>query len=207
MAEKHDNQYTAPPLTEEEAIAKFRAMAAYGDGKGHAGQGSVDWLGLFTEFIHSEPSAFANVGKFLKARKVHPGSIQKRGGRTFWNQARDAVRAKALQAAIVAAPEVVKERYRTILEATDNLAKLVKRNSERMLEAGKPGEDGVVPPPNPFEASAIKTLAESSRILAEAVQKMFGEEKAPAQGGTVFNIHNAIVQSISERDKRLGVVD
>lgn len=204
LAEKGQNQYTSPPLTETEAISRFREILNIERG-GSNGTDSHDWMALFVEFIRSDIGDYKGIGNFLRSKKISGFAIQRKGGRTFWNAARNCIKAKAMLKAVEETPGIVAKRYKNLANASEKLTAIVNRMADRMIKAGEPLADGTFPPQNPFEASALKTLAESTKLLTEIVQKMTGDEKGDAPSVKV-DLYQVVMNSLNDRDKNFGAI-
>lgn len=199
MAEKNQNQYTMPPLTQAEVVDRFKQVCALG--RFNKKKDDHDWLALFVEWIRTEPSQFANVGLFLKAKGVHPGSIQGRGGRTLWNQSRQSVRQTALGHAIEKTPELLERRFERELQVNMKaitVAEKMLKNLEELTDSPDAGIRHLT------SKQDLKALAESLAILAKINLELSNNGVQKHQIESV-NLHATIVQSIKERDARMGV--
>lgn len=219
--QKYLNQYTSPPLTEDELIGRCRDLVAHGDGKG--GGNDHDWLGLFTEWLHSEPSEHKNVGAFLVSKGIHKGTIQKRGGRTMWNHSRDIVRAQALIKSIENAPDKWAAKLDKEMEVSligiSAVEKYFKRAMQDPEPPVKPGE-GATPDQirvygeelkeykrqmRLIPSDALKTLSDAFTNLATELSKLREAAKPGIHVGV--NMFPILSQAIKDRDAQFRVVD
>jgi hypothetical protein len=191
-------------FTEQDWIDRFRQLPS----AAHAGQNQHDWIKLFIEYIRSTQSEYRSVQHFCEAKGISYPAIQSRGGTALWNRARRSIQFRALTKAVDKSTNIVAQKYEKEIEVSYNLVEVIKRSTRRLLKASEPLSDGSDPPPNPYEASAIKTLAESIKLLAETNMKLFGDLKSSGDGTAqipVIDIHNMLVQVVAQRDKALGV--
>lgn len=194
------NQYTMAPLSEDEIKRRFieicRQTGDKGQGGGHEDR---DWLGIFTEWIHSEPSDYRTAASFVTSKGIHGGSLQKRGGRAFWNLARDSVRANAAMDTIRKAPDVLARRIERGLEVTTELHE----TASRMLKRIKARLDADPTNEKSLEAGALQQLSEAITALNENLRLFAGGQPQGVQTGV--NLYQVIVQGLADRDREHGV--
>lgn len=204
MARRYDNQHTTPPLTEAEWVERFQELVPLP----HGGKDQHDWMALFVKYIRSTQTECPSLRAYLDGNGISYAAIQTRGGATFWNRARKAIQQKALVKAMDKSVDIVSKKYEQEIRVTSKLVSLIERSADRLIKAGEPLPDGTVPPINPFEASAIKTLAESVRMLAETNMKLLGDLKGDGtQVGVQVNLHADMMAAVKKRNEELGVVE
>lgn len=223
MAEKHDNQYTMPPLTHDQAVARFRELLSVGSArKRYRRSDAHDWLGLFAEWVRTDVGQYPNVSHFLKAKGIHPNSLERKGGRQFWNNCRDSVRVKAMIKSVNAAPAEMAKKFDKQLRIVANLEDAIIESTRKMQQPPDEPE-----PPGPaatasdlaqykaelkayrrelraHNADAVKTLTEAMHKLAET-NLMFQNEGVMKARVETVNIHAVLVDSMRQRDQKYGV--
>ena len=192
-------------LTKEQILARAKELFIT-SGKGATRH---DQMGIFQEWLISEPAEFPNVGSWM--RKVHPDvhkvTIQAWGGAEWWNKARQAMRVQAMGAAIEKAiPNGLAAKYEKQLRIIGKLEDIVERAADRMKRATDPLADGTLPPAVPFESATLKTLAESVRLLAETNMKLAGDDISRSEVKSL-NLHGNVMDAIKARDKEFNVSD
>lgn len=200
MAEKHDNQYTSPPMTHAEVMAKASQVLR------RQGKGAIrhDRMALFAEWLRSEPSQFRTSKCWFNGKhpEVNPGSLQKWGGRTFWNKAREVVRAEALSKAISKTPDILERKFEQQLkinvEAEGLVSKLIRQLCVEL--------ESVDSKDRKFLEARVRTLVEAVQILNENTLKLANDGVERHEVKSV-NLHASIMDAIKERDARLGVVE
>lgn len=221
---KGDNQNTTPPMTPARAMTRLRKELLRAPKK-RVRQADYDWATLAVEWSHSSKSDFPNLASWCKTKGIHPGSLQKRGGRTLWYELRDSVHARAIEKIIERAPDKVAKQYESGLEFVDLLKTVGKKYAKRLLmdpeKPIKPGKDATAEQKKEYEdafkeykrqlrqvpADAIKTLAEAADALNDTTQRLFGDTNAKNKGGPTVNLYQEFLGSIQDRDKQFGVVD
>lgn len=204
MAQKHDNQYTAPPLTEAEVKAKaakiFRIHAK--------GPNGWDRMALFAEWIRTDPEKFKNTNQWVASIQdrypgLHPQSIQDWGGKLFWRQARQSVRAKALEKVIAKTPDLIEKKYEKQLRIVSKLEDALEHriDSIRKDQQNEANPGSTV---NPFELSAIETLIEGVEKLAKT-NVLLSNDGIEKHDIRTVNLHASLVEAIKQRDSNLGV--
>lgn len=217
------------PKTPNQYVAKFRQIL-HSDGGRYGGtrlrhKDSADWLALFVEWIHTDVEQYPSIKHFMLAKGRHPTSLQHRGSRMFWNQAREAVRVEAMKKAVEKAPDLIAKRYAKELKASTLLVDVVTKYAKRLLQDPEPP----APPPEGatdqqvkeyqdqlreyrkkmefVPADAINTLSEATAKLVEMNMKLLGDQLPLSQVPEGFNMFNLIVGELSQRNKEHGVID
>lgn len=193
--------YPAKQFTEADWIKKFQQLPS----APHAGQNQHDWIELFIEYIRSTQSEYRSMQHFCEVKGIAYAAIQTRAGTAFWNRARKSIQLSALAKAMDKSPAIVAKKYEKGIRIVSKLEDAVERSVDRLLKASAPLPDGSEPPPNPYEAAAIKTLAESTKLLAETNMKLFGDIKEQDPNTPKIEIHQMLIQAVAQRDKALGV--
>lgn len=220
---KHKNQYTTPPLTPEEAAKRVRQIVRRGR---RVRQPGVDWAKILTEWVHTDKSEFPTIESFCKVKGFHPQTLQRRGGRQLWYDARNAVHDKAIAKALEKAPDALSVKYEDELNVKSKLVRVVDKFADRLLkDPDKPEHPGETATPEQIRAyeieldlyrkemtlvrsEAIKTLAEAVDKLVEVNERIHGNARPGLGGaGTHVNVYPMLVQAVQQRDKQFGVID
>lgn len=174
----------------------------------------VDWAGLFSEWLLTDTSEFPNISKFMEARGVHIMSLAKRGGRTFWNEARQAARMEAIGRQIEKAPDKLAARFDNLFRVQGKLEQAIERLADRILDdlnqqeapTGNAEEDRKVSRDRTtFNARMLERLKDVQNGLADVAAKLGGN--AQAGTGVSVNFYQSIVEGLRQRDAENGVID
>lgn len=220
---KHDNQYTSPPLTPQEAARRVRTQLLR-QPKEKCRQPKHDWERFILEWGESDKARYPTIDSFAKSKGFHPGALQRRGGRTLWYQFRDAIHRAAFQKALDKAPARVARQYESGLEVVDLLKGVAKKYARRLMmdpERPEPLKEGATAEERKAHdeamkeykrqlrqvpADAIKTLSEAAEVLNDTTQRLFGDTNAKREGGATINFQQ-IIGELGQRDASHGVVD
>ncbi len=200
------------PETKAEYIARFRQITksnVFTHQDGH------DWPALFLEWIMSEPKDFPTISIFGKSKGIHPISWDKRGGRTFWNKARQAARMEGISKMLQKAPDKIAARMENLVRVQDKLERAIEKLADRVLRELDEEEVATDDPKADKEARRSKTsfnarimdsLKDIQNGLADVNAKIGGNPQAGA-GQVQINLYDTIVESLRERDAKNGVID
>lgn len=163
-------------------------------------------------WLRSDPEKYANVGVWAKDNGIHPGSIQKWGGRMLWNKLREDVRSEAMHRAIVDSPDVIAKDIAEQYQAKSRLTRLVTRLADRLEEdldsepepSGDPKKDAMEKRNvSSFNTNMIQRLAEAIDKLADASCKMKGTAAQPGQ--PQVNTFQIVLNQLQQRDREHDV--
>lgn len=145
--------------------------------------GKHDWKALFAEWLICDDKTLA---AFCKRKGLHKGSIQKRGGRMFWHEAREAVRTKALRTAMDKAPEALVKKYEKQLRIVGKLEDVIERDADHLLTSSLS---------DPRRHDKLGKLADAVKTLADTNLRLQGDDVQKHEVRSV-NIHAEIVDAI-----------
>src|SRR3990167_3154827 len=156
----------------------------------------VNWVQLFSEWLTYDKT----IAQFCKEKSIHKGSIQKRGGRKFWNAAREEVRRKALANAIEHAPTTMEQKYAKQLRITSKAEDLIEKQLDFLSKDG----NNLSPLARISLEEKIEILARSIKNLSETNKSLRGDDVQKHEVKSV-SLYSTILQVIDERDKKFGI--
>ena len=186
-----------PAMTKEEAMKRFLEVLKTdqpnkGPGPEH------NWPGVFKDWL----SYNGQIKKFCLSKDIHPGTLQRRGGRTLWIQLREAVRKEGLAHAIEKMPEVWSKKYelqaRAVCEGTELVRKMF-QNLDNIIQTGKKKD-------KEFIENKLKTVAEALSLLNDTNIQLNndGVQKIEAKS---LNLHGTMMEAMKTRDQQYGIKD
>lgn len=205
--------------TSQDYVAKFRQVLHSDggpDGVRLRHDGAVDWMALFLEWIKTDVTQYPNIRQFVRSKGVHPGSLQKRGGRMFWNQARESVRIEAMAKAMAKAPDAVAKRLENLGRVQDKLERAIEKVADRVLLELEEHEEATGDvkadrqerrEKSAFNARLLETLKDVQGGLTDIRLKLAGDTRAIAQPAQGVNLLSIVFNELNIRDKKHGVID
>lgn len=174
----------------------------------------VDWPALFAEWLLTDPGQFQTASSFLESKGGHRMSLQKRGGRTFWNEARQAARMEAIARQIEKAPDKIAARLDNLIRVQGKLEALVDRLADRInreldiedaeILAGTANNKSVRQDSISFSARMLDRLKDVQNGLADVSAKLGGN---PQAGAPTVNLYQTVIEGLRQRDALNGVID
>lgn len=162
----------------------------------------VPWKEYFVEFITSSLDQYPTMRHFCRTKQIHYGSLARRGGNTFWNQAREAVRTQALAKALEKAPDMLSKKYEKQLRIIDKAETLI----EKQLDKLNNPKAQFHPLQKLSLEEKIETLAKAIKTLAETNKSLRGDDVQKHEVKSI-NLHAQILEDIKLRDKQFNVPD
>lgn len=175
----------------------------------------VDWLSLFARWVATDPSEYPTISHFLDANKVHRTSVAKRGGRTFWNEARHATRMEGVARAMEKAPDKLATRFDNLVRVQGKLEQAIEKLADKILadidEVDAPTGDAILDRAARRDrvnvnSRMLENLKDIQNGLADISAKLGGNPNAGTPGVQV-NLYQAIVEGLRQRDVENGVID